>query len=590
MKKLMLLLAVALLARAEADARLRAGSYADKEEDGMKRLFPEDVKTVGVVSMSSILPPEKLIAGTNVLARAGYRVKVMPNVRGPQVAPPDVRARLFEAAWMAPDIDLLLFARGGTGAEEVIGLIDWENLRARDMRVVGFSDLTLLLNAMLAKGVGHPYSGPMLSGMPSWTDAARDWFGDMMNGAPMSPVRLRVLKGGAARGRPMGGHVTRMHALAARGLMPSAAGRLVFFECTAKHAPETVRADLAALRDGGFLDGAAAVVFADFRHEGEARATLDAFLPAFAATLPCPVFAGFPYGHCAGSLLLDFRREAAVSADGVVTWDPPLEMRDIAHRGMWDDDVPQNTVEAIKRAYDAGATWVETDFHHTKAGQMVCLHVESELKAYTGCDKKIVDLTPDDIATLNLADGAAPGRQKAAAGNGGKVYRIPLLDQVLAVVPPHGVLQAEIKGYSPQYADIFDAAVKKAGLTEANIVVSSFQYDALKDFKARYPKYRAAWLVALSRGRPFDVAAYIGKCKAAGFETFCPGCSTTRGVMTPADADAVRAAGLEFRLWGVNSPEALKQAKALGATGFTCNFWREAFDWAAALGGVTLLK
>ena len=42
-----------------------------------------------------------------------------------------------------------------------------------------------------------------------------------------------------------------------------------------------------------------------------------------------------------------------------------LEMRNIAHRGMWDKEVPQNTVEAIKRAYDSGATWVETDFHHT---------------------------------------------------------------------------------------------------------------------------------------------------------------------------------------------------------------------------------
>ena len=112
-----------------------------------------------------------------------------------------------------------------------------------------------------------------------------------------------------------------------------------------------------------------------------------------------------------------------------------LEMRNIAHRGMWDANVPQNTVEAIKLAYDSGATWVETDFHHTKAGQMVCIHAEGELKKYTGCTKKIVDLTPEDVAALNLG--------KADA----KKYRIPLLDQVLAVVPKNGVLQAEIKGY-----------------------------------------------------------------------------------------------------------------------------------------------
>jgi len=77
-----------------------------------------------------------------------------------------------------------------------------------------------------------------------------------------------------------------------------------------------------------------------------------------------------------------------------------LKMQNIAHRGMWDKEVPQNTVEAIKRAYDSGATWVETDFHHTKAGQMVCMHAEGELRKYTGCTKKVKDLTPEDIATL----------------------------------------------------------------------------------------------------------------------------------------------------------------------------------------------
>ena len=257
-----------------------------------------------------------------------------------------------------------------------------------------------------------------------------------------------------------------------------------------------------------------------------------------------------------------------------------LTMQNIAHRGLWDKQLPQNTVEAIKGAYEAGATWVETDFHHTKAGQMVCIHGSKELKKYTGCKKGITDLTPEDVATLNLGS-----KDKLP-----KTYRIPLLDQVLAVVPKHGVLQAEIKGYSPQYADIFEAAVKAAGLTETNVVVSSFHYDALKDFKARYPKYRTVWLTVPKKGKPFAVQEYIAKCKAANIEVFCPGCASTVGVMTRADADAVRAAGLEFRLFGVNSLKDLRQAKELGAVGFTCNFWRQAFDWAQEIGGITLLK
>ena len=287
------------------------------------KLFPADVKTIGVVSISSILAEKALAKGTNLLVKSGYHVKMMPNVKGPNVAPADVRARLLTEAWLDPEIDLLLFARGGKGAEDVLPLLDWDKLRKRDMRVVGFSDLTLLLNAMLAKGVGHPYSGPMISSMSGWNRDSREWFGAMMNGAQMKPLKIKPLKAGAAKGLPMGGHIERMHVLCAKGLAPSAKGRVVFLECTAHFPSEKVSSCLEAMRDGGNLSGAAAVVFADFRHKGEDRRRIDAFLEKFAQTLDCPVFADFPYGHCAGSHLLDFRREVSISAAGEVVWASP---------------------------------------------------------------------------------------------------------------------------------------------------------------------------------------------------------------------------------------------------------------------------
>lgn len=283
-------------------------------------LFPPDVKTVGIVSISSVLPKEKFVFGTNVIAKAGYRLKIAPNVQGPKVEPPETRARLLEQAWMDPEIDLLLFSRGGVGAEDVLPLLDWAKLRKRDMRVVGFSDLTLLLNAMLVKGAGHPYSGPSLASFMSWTDASREWFSKTLTGDPVWDVKTKPLKPGAAKGLPMGGHITRMHSLFRKGLVTKASGRIVFLECTARHVAAMVTSDLEEMRDGGFFKDAAAVVFADFRHKGEERRAINDFLKEFAKTLPCPVFSGYPYGHIPGSLLIDFRREASISQDGVVSW------------------------------------------------------------------------------------------------------------------------------------------------------------------------------------------------------------------------------------------------------------------------------
>lgn len=277
-----------------------------------------------------------------------------------------------------------------------------------------------------------------------------------------------------------------------------------------------------------------------------------------------------------------------------------MKIRNVAHRGLWDEAVPQNTLEAFRRAWDAGATWVETDFHHTRAGQMLCIHAEGELRRYTGCEKKIADLSPDEVAALRLDPvrfaRSEPAHSRSEPAHSCSVpahscagFRIPFLDEVLATVPPHGTLQAEIKGYSPQYADLFDAAVRAAGLTEDNIVVSSFQRDALADFHARKPSYRTLMLVGVPKDRETDVFAAIAAAKAAGFDFFCPGLTPGDRPLTPDERAAVRDAGLGFRVYGVNSPEALAEAARLGAAAFTCNYWRQAFDWARDLGGIELL-
>lgn len=257
-----------------------------------------------------------------------------------------------------------------------------------------------------------------------------------------------------------------------------------------------------------------------------------------------------------------------------------VTMMNVAHRGLWvEAKVPQNTVEAIKAAYDAGAQVVETDFNETACGEMICLHDKKALLTMvTGFDKEVKDLTPEDRATINLGEKAKLPR----------AYRIPTLDEVLAVVPKDRVLQSEIKLYGPGYADKFDAAVKRAGLTEKNITVSSFDLAALKDFHAKYPKYETIYLLNM---RPqFDASLMISRCRSAGVDVMCPSCAGCRNCgFTPGEAEKVRQAGIEFRVFGVNDPECLRYAMALGATGFTCNTFKKAYEWAKDIPGLTLL-
>ena len=310
MKRTMLLCAIA--------------SFACMGAQDFTGVYPESVKTIGLVAMSSVMPQKKLVEGTNLLAKAGFKVKVMPNVPKRTVEPPEVRARLFEQAWMDPEVDLLLFATGGQGAIDVVNIIDWDKLRSRDMRVIGFSDLTLLVNTMLAKKAGHPYSGPVLTTMLYSTKATLKRIHDALAGTPPS-AKLTPVKPVSApvKGTAMGGLLDRIRRMAESGTLPDTAGKVVFIECTSKYKDRSEEV-LGQLVEKGVFSNAAGVVICSFNDSNPKsrmpKKEVAALLERFAAKVPCPVFKGFPYGHVSETSLIDFRRELTISPDGLLEW------------------------------------------------------------------------------------------------------------------------------------------------------------------------------------------------------------------------------------------------------------------------------
>ena len=253
-----------------------------------------------------------------------------------------------------------------------------------------------------------------------------------------------------------------------------------------------------------------------------------------------------------------------------------LDMQVVAHRGV-PDTIVENTAESIAKAFELGATWVETDFHHTQAGQMVCIHCSIVLKKLSGVDKKVKDLTPEDLKTINIGKNSKDG----------KVYRIPLLEDILKLVPKNAILQAEIKGYSPQYADLFVKAMKDANLKSTNFVISSFQYDAIADFKKKYPEFETMWLVASSKFKnPGDL---IAEAKKINVKYIALGASGLHKIDF-SYAQKIRDAGFDVRVWGVQNLELLKHAIRIGATGFTTNHYKKMLnEYSKQVEGVKLL-
>jgi muramoyltetrapeptide carboxypeptidase LdcA involved in peptidoglycan recycling len=142
---------------------------------------------------------------------------------------------------------------------------------------------------------------------------------DMMSGCP-ADIKLKAVKAAEApvTALPMGGLLERLHRLTMNDTLTDLTGRIVFIENTKKYTPRTEEF-LDAMIAKGIFEKAAAVVICDFNTKAPKNKT-DAILKKFAERIPCPVYAGFPYGHIANTSIIDFRRELTITPDGTLSW------------------------------------------------------------------------------------------------------------------------------------------------------------------------------------------------------------------------------------------------------------------------------
>lgn len=81
--------------------------------------------------------------------------------------------------------------------------------------------------------------------------------------------------------------------------------------------------------------------------------------------------------------------------------------RRFAHRGLWQDSqvVDENSIEAISRAIQAGATHVESDTHCTSDGIAVLFH-DDDLARVAGIPRAISSLSLQQLSQITLQHGS----------------------------------------------------------------------------------------------------------------------------------------------------------------------------------------
>ncbi len=157
----------------------------------------------------------------------------------------------------------------------------------------------------------------------------------------------------------------------------------------------------------------------------------------------------------------------------------------IAHRGE-SHLAPENTLSAIRLAWEKGATAVEIDVQLTIDKQIVVIHDKNTRR--TGNQKMTVKKSK--LGELQSVD---VGLYKDEQWKG---ERIPSLTEVLNTVPTNGKLIIEIK-CNNEIIPYLIPEIKKSQLKIPQVEIISFDYTVISEIKTQIPEYKMLWLLDL---------------------------------------------------------------------------------------------
>ncbi|WP_327091162.1 LD-carboxypeptidase [Nonomuraea sp. NBC_01738] len=268
-------------------------------------LVPGD--RVAVIVASSPCNQTKLAGGVRALEAAGLVVDVLASATAggteyDYLAGDDVlRATDLTNALADPAYAGIFMAGGGYGAQRTLELVDWSRIDpARPKVVVGYSDVTALLEAIAVKLGWGSFFGPMVACDDFHQGAGSYAFDTLMTmvTGPVAELRFpdaRTIVPGVAEGVTLGGNASLLAAGLGTDTSLPAEGAILFLEDVDEF-PFRMDRIITQLRRSVYTDGVAGILLGTFTECGDPR-DIERMLVERFSDLGVPVLAGADIGH-----------------------------------------------------------------------------------------------------------------------------------------------------------------------------------------------------------------------------------------------------------------------------------------------------
>ncbi len=241
-------------------------------------------------------------------------------------------AALHRVASAAPSVAMA--TRGGYGLSRLLDRIDWKLLAKsieKGTRWVGYSDMTALQMALLARGKFHTWAGPLACddfGAETLDEITPNCFLEAMTGI-LEAVGFKTdagFDGLEVRGRLWGGNLCVLNSLLGTAHWPKVKAGILFLEDVNEH-PYRIERNLLQLHQAGVLDAQKAILLGHFSaykaaplDRGYNLKTVIAHLRSLTQT---PILSGLPFGHVPTKVCLPVGKKvtlAVAKRDAFLGW------------------------------------------------------------------------------------------------------------------------------------------------------------------------------------------------------------------------------------------------------------------------------
>ena len=147
-----------------------------------------------------------------------------------------------------------------------------------------------------------------------------------------------------------------------------------------------------------------------------------------------------------------------------------LKNKPIAHRGLWGENIPENSLLAYENAIKHGFA-IEIDLYITTDDVLVCFHDET-LTRMTGVNKKIYECSSTELKKLRL---------------NGSEYGIPTFNEVLSLCENKTPLLIEIKNQPNK--TVTEKTIARLKNYSGEFAVQSFNPLYIKQVKKLAPEF-----------------------------------------------------------------------------------------------------